>query len=690
MRLTGTVLASLCVLALGAALFAQANALAGVVCNVKVVSDKVKDVSSLEAWKKSWILPGMTDKDKAIAVWESVVAHQYQDSPPSEFVNNEGTVQDAIKVFNVYGYSLCGVAANEIASLARYSGLNCRVSTIVAHVVPEIEFEGGWHLFDASLINFMVLKDAPADAVNGKFSKALTNYAVPNGKIASIEEIRAAVRDWYAQNPDYLDRPQDAEAKPKGNDAKLRKFHGEGGWQGWRKGPKLLADCPFYGGDGWLPAHTHGWYSTMQEYDGSTYFLYEAGYSMGYHVDIRLRPGEKLIRNWSNKGLFVNMDGTGEAPDALQATIGRGNWTYCARFGDIAPGRVGNGELIYKVPLDASLEKSAWRFENLVADGKTLRAKDDANPGILEIRNPCSYVYLKGEMTLNATVGEGGSVRVFFSDNNGLDWKEAGKVEKTGEETIDLTKRIIRRYDYRVRVLLGGRGTNLSALSFRHDVQHSQRPLPALARGANTITFSAGAQEGAITVEGSCNPGVTKGRNLTYEDFHAEVNNLAENGLMVDMAKGAGDITYKVDTPGDLTRMTILTHYRARDRRGGWDVQVSYDGGKQFQSVAQCSGPTAATGNFTEVQNVPAGVRTVYVRWSGKAGGNAAMLFNQRIDAYYKEANAGFRPVKVTYLWEEGGIVRKDEHVARVPNETYVVNCAENPTMKSIILELAE
>src|SRR6059058_2952576 len=59
-------------------------------------------------------------------------------------------------------------------------------------------------------------------------------------------------------------------------------------------------------------AATHGWYSTMQEYDGrgggkdGKAFMYEYGYSQGYQVNIQLRPGEKLTRNWSNQGLHIN------------------------------------------------------------------------------------------------------------------------------------------------------------------------------------------------------------------------------------------------------------------------------------------------------------------------------------------------------------------------------------------------
>ena len=58
----------------------------GVVSHVKVVSDKVEDVSSLDAWKKSFIRENMTEEEKAMAVWESVFKFQYQDQPPSEAV----------------------------------------------------------------------------------------------------------------------------------------------------------------------------------------------------------------------------------------------------------------------------------------------------------------------------------------------------------------------------------------------------------------------------------------------------------------------------------------------------------------------------------------------------------------------------------------------------------------------------
>ena len=576
----------------------------GVVANVKVVSDKVKDVSSLEAWKKSYINVScaMSEEDRALAVWESVVAHQYQDAPPMEFLQNENNVYDALKMFNVYGHSFCGVAACEIASLARYVGLNARVSTIAAHVVPEIQWDGRWHMLDASLVNFFVMKDHPPEQVNGRFLRALSNYAVPRGNIASIEEIIAAEKQWYASHPECLARAAGPQAKPHGDDAKLRQFHAADGWQGWKKGPALLTDCPFYGWDGWLPAHTHGWYSSMQEYDGSVYFPYEAGYSMGYKVNIQLRPGERLTRNWSNKGLYVNMDGTGDRPGALDGKIGEGSMAYCPKFGDLAPGRIGNGTLEYDVPLDASLPLSAWRMEGLQAAGK-LRVADRSKEGVLEIRNPTSYVYLRGEAALEAVVGPGGSIEVFFSDNNGLDWRELARITASGPRVIDLSRLILRRYDYRLRLVFSGAGAGLDRLRFHHDIQHSQRPLPALDKGQNTIAFSAGPQEGTVTIEGSSNV-ANKGRQLVYTDFHPELRNMKSN-LLIDPAKPRGELAYRLETPGDMTCLHIATHYRARDPRGGWDVQVSFDGGKTFKTVSRCAGPVVGFGNFVEVTDIP-------------------------------------------------------------------------------------
>jgi hypothetical protein len=426
----------------------------GVVSHVKVLSDKVRDVSSMAAWKRSFLRDDMTDEQKAIAVWKSVVTHRYQDAPPIEFLH-EGCIHDAIKTFNVYGYGMCCCASANVEALARYAGLEARGKAIYLHSVPEVYYDNAWHMFDASLVNY--------------FPKA-------DGPIANVDEIGAAVKGWFEKHPEY-----------RHNDAKLRQFHQANGWLGWKQGPELLTRCPFYDWSGWWPAKTHGWYSTMQEFDGShqTPFLYEYGYSQGYEVNVQLRPGERLTRNWFHRGLHVNgILRDGDAPGCLGERVGEGPMAYLRGYGDRNSGRVGSGTLQYDVPLaDGRFRAGALRADNLACrseDGRApaLHVADSSRPGLLEIRMPSSYVYLGGEVALEAAGS--GTLRISFSDNNGLDWKPVATIDRPGRQKIDLGRLVLRRYDYRLRFVITGRGAGVENLKILSVVQCSQRALPTL------------------------------------------------------------------------------------------------------------------------------------------------------------------------------------------------------------------
>jgi hypothetical protein len=639
------------------------GAAAGVVCHIKVLSDKVPDVSSIEAWKKSFLREGMTDQEKALAAWRTAVTFQHQDAPPFEYLTHEQVVQDPIKIFNVYGYAFCSVTACDIEALARYAGLRARGWAINAHSVPEVEWDGAWHLLDASLINY---------------------FPKPDGTLAGVEEIMAAIKEWYDHHPGY-----------KGNHDKLVAFQRADGWTGWKKGPALLANCPFYDARGFWPARTHGWYSSMQEYDG-TYntpdrkpYLYEYGYSQGYQVNIQLRPGERLTRRWSNRGLHVNRNDFRNGPGCLTMRTGAAALCYTPRYGDLAPGRLGNGTLEYDVPLAGG----AYRAAVLAADNldeKRVRVKDAAaRPGVLILRMPSSYVYLTGTLTLTPAVGPGGSIAVAYSDNNGLDWKEIARVNSPGERRVDLSPLVLRRYDYRLKFEFRGAGTGLDALKVVHDIQHSQRPLPALGQGVNTITFSAGPPEGTVTVEGATSLGV-KGKQLVYTDFHPEVSGFDPNSPWLFIAAGGqGQLTFPIATPGDMVRLRFGAHYRARVAKDGLDYQVSFDRGQTWKTVARAAGPTAGDCKYIVFSDIPTGTREALVRYTG-TNRNQTGIYNFCIDADYREPRGGFRPVKVTYTWEEDGRPKQHAHVARNPREVYTITCAGKPVMKAVGLELAE
>ncbi len=645
-------------LLLGAVLLASQRAeCQGVVSHIKVVSDKVPDVSSMEAWKKSLLKEGMSDQEKALAAWRTTVMFQHQDVPPLEYLHNEETVQDPIKLFNVYGYSFCSVASGNVAALARHAGLKARGWAINGHSVPEVYWDGAWHMLDASLINY--------------FPKA-------DGTLASVEEIMAAVREWYERNPGY-----------KGNETKLVEFQRADGWTGWKKGPELLARNPFYDAGGFWPARTHGWSATMQEYDG-TYgkkgkpFLYEYGYAQGYQVNTQLRPGERLTRNWSNQGLHVNGTSAGR-PGCLLQKVGADALVYTPTYGDLAPGRLGNGILEYDVPVTTGAYRNgALSVDNLAE--QFVRVKDPDRPASLVLRMPSSYVYLTGTLTLRPALSAGGAIVVSFSDNHGLDWHELARLTSPGEQRLDLTPHVLRRYDYRLKFELHGKDTSLDALRLAHTIQHSQRPLPALDRGVNTLAFSAGPPEGTITVEGATNL-KGHGKQLVYSDFHPQIDGFEPN-LFIGPG-GKGSLTFPVATPGDLVRLRFGAHYRARDQRDGLDYQVSFDAGKTWQTVARAEGPTPGDCKYVVFTDVPPGTRQALVRYAG-TNRSATGLLNFRIDADYREPHGGFRPVKVIYRWEENGQAKEHVHIARSPHETYTITCAARPVMRSMVLELAE
>lgn len=192
----------------------------GVVSHVLVLSDKCEDVSSPEAWKKTYIKDGMTDQEKAIAIWKTVVKYRHQENPPGEGLQDanenhpEGNVHEPLKTFHVYGYGMCCCAAADIEGLARYIGMPARGRIINNHSVPEVWYDGAWHLLDASLM-FYLQKPGP----DGKPAA---------GPIASVDEMKADIMAWRKQHPEI------------GTDSDLKKFAMDGGWE---KGPTLFASA---------------------------------------------------------------------------------------------------------------------------------------------------------------------------------------------------------------------------------------------------------------------------------------------------------------------------------------------------------------------------------------------------------------------------------------------------------------
>jgi hypothetical protein len=85
----------------------------------------------------------MSERDKARAIWEYQRAHRFHASASDADEN-----QDPVKMFNVYGYTLCGDDAPVLADLWRVAGLKTRAGYPAGHVLSEVWYDGAWHLLD--------------------------------------------------------------------------------------------------------------------------------------------------------------------------------------------------------------------------------------------------------------------------------------------------------------------------------------------------------------------------------------------------------------------------------------------------------------------------------------------------------------------------------------------------------------
>ncbi len=117
------------------------------------LSNGQNDFRSLDRIVARAIEPGMTDREKARALWWQEVQHRFH----LEGDNDE--LLDPVKVFNVYGYNTCGNDSICLAGLWRQAGLKVAPARVVGHCVTQVFYDGSWHLFDGDMHSIYLLRD---------------------------------------------------------------------------------------------------------------------------------------------------------------------------------------------------------------------------------------------------------------------------------------------------------------------------------------------------------------------------------------------------------------------------------------------------------------------------------------------------------------------------------------------------
>jgi len=634
--------------------------------NLKVLSNHIDDITTVDNIRRSFTKPGMSDAERAQALWTAAVKYRHQTNPPDEHLSADWEAHDPVKLLNVYGYCMCCCCSALIEALNRSDGREARGRILNGHSVAEVFHDGGWRMYDSSLITYFPKRE---------------------GGVASVDELSEAITGWYAKNPGF-----------KGNEAKLRQLMRDDNWSAWKsKGPELLANCPFYT-QGWFPAKTHGWYATMIEYDRKCE-VYEYGYQLGHQALLSLRPGESFVREAGNRGLHVNSK---RLPDweLLKAKAPAGDLVYLK---DFLPGYnggvVANGTHRYAPNLAiGELAVGAEVYDNLASGPSPALRLQAGGKGTAVIPLVSPYVYLAGRVKVKALrQAEADQVTLSLSTNNGRTFVPLWQAKKLGSEaiTIELGDAVLRRYACMLKVEIVAAdpaSAGLDELVIEHDIQHAPRTLPWLKQGANTITVAADADTALATRTVSCRitPDVKFDKNETTATMGAVFDNLDVKDGACWWKQGVGTMTIPIETPGDLAALRFGAQVRARGDKDAVKMAVSFDAGKSWTDMAKITGPTPGRTDYFRFTNIPAKTRTALVRYE-LSGNNTIGILSFRIDADYRDplAAQAVRPFEVIHRWHENGQEKTHtQPVDKLPL-TYAINTAAVPEMAAVTVRMA-
>ncbi len=117
------------------------------------LSNGRNDFRNLKEMAAGAIRPGMTDREKAIALWRLQTTHRFHAS------TGDAEANDPVKVFNVYGYTTCGDDSICLAGLWRTAGFKVRPARVVGHCITQVHYDGRWNLLDGDMGPFYLLRD---------------------------------------------------------------------------------------------------------------------------------------------------------------------------------------------------------------------------------------------------------------------------------------------------------------------------------------------------------------------------------------------------------------------------------------------------------------------------------------------------------------------------------------------------
>jgi hypothetical protein len=487
----------------------------GFVRQIKVIADKALDCSSMKSIVDTATRGCKTNDEKAIAIYNAARLLWYHHQYPGE----EGGIA-ALKILNVYGWSLCGGQHTVLAAMWRAAGWDWRYVGWQGHTTVECRYDGKWHYFDTFLKIYAFKPDPDA----------------PGGRtIASQADIK--------ENPDLINKQfiyDNSRRVWYMNDNRFEIINDRANW---------IAPAFFVCGD--TPEGVLNGVKTTSV-GGANVKFGHAGIKFeedGYNTNINLAPGYSLELMWKNIEGAHWFSGRKYTP---HHTCGDKDYRNCPAIGPVLePYRYlnergartfSNGFLRFAPDLSNDSFLSALAEKKNVKWTKGQIAPADAsNPASIAIHLQSPYIMTRGK-----------------GQATGLDKAEISLDRGKSYKQINLDN-----FDNEV----GGKYACLLRLSFSKPVtslnieiivQHNRCALPYLSPGENKVIVSAadpralGANKLVVTYAYCLGM-----RQVPYEDLcdqgaelaRGHKANWSDTPAVVQKAFSASDIPATFDIP---------------------------------------------------------------------------------------------------------------------------------------------
>ena len=577
-----------------------------------------------------------SQQDKAIALYQWLLTHQWHLASPQEFNVPRATpdtrrssayelmVYDANRARFSYGYGLCGTVHAWNEPYWKALGMNARRRAFPGHTNSEIEYGGHWHAFDTDMAGLIFR---------------------PDGVVAGYSDVIKDPKIATSAKPPLPCYP----------------FAWPSDFQTMR--------------DGWREIAKGGhWYS-----------MYHSGYAAHPGV-VHLRAGEIFTRYFDRdhfggptKRRFWHNQPGGPFRDWTFANQGqpqhdgeksncRGNASYC------------NGEFVYR----PDLAGPAFR-DGVVALAENVSSRD-ASPRLFSRDGKAASVTFShfspyvicgdpaddaNPMTASATGGltiaghSIGQMRLAISANEGQTWHDAGEVH--GDFERDLTDLVKGRYGWQARFEWNGQG-GLRDVTFTTVTQVCQAIYPRLKSNGSTVVYRAASR---AVVPVLPNFGLSEAQIGRYEVKSLRSANVAysprsQSSRFAYRATDnkPGSVVFRIDSPTDLTEVTGAVRFSVSvppPRACDFRLELSLDGGNSWLPLGKADIPEdneySSGWMFGRRAVTGTGVRTALVRAHFYNGGRQAGLFEAQL--YGLRRTSEPQSAQLTFGWRESGQPRE-------------------------------